>query len=224
LQPQRAALSDSCSELIATYLAVRDDPRTVLSYLRGWKPDPDFYYRIRSRPSPGRLKHAAEFIYLNRMCWNGLYRVNAAGSFNVPYGRPKTDYPMDEPNVLACAKTLAMRGVTIECEDFEHALTATQPGDLVFLDPPYVTGHNNNGFVDYNEVLFAWRDQQRLATLACNLASKGAHVVVTNAAHADVLALYPGFSKTELRRTSTIASSAKRRGPVAEALIWSVHG
>ena len=94
-------------------------------------------------------------------------------------------------------------------------------GDLVFLDPPYVTKHNYNGFRDWNERLFSWADQERLALVARRLADKGAHVIVSNADHADVVALYDGFKRSSLYRTSTLASNAAKRGRVTEALFYS---
>jgi DNA adenine methylase len=222
LEPTAAVLTDTCGELIATYVAVRDDPRTILRHLRDWKRDRDFYNQVRYKRSSGRLKRAAEFLYLNKMCWNGLYRVNSDGVFNVPYGLPKTDKIVDSSNLIACSRSLAVPGVRLACADFAEALVDTQPGDLVFLDPPFVTGHNNNGFIDYNEVLFSWSDQERLANEAARLADVGAHVIVANADHADVLDLYPGFKKRRFDRSSTIAANRAKRGRVTEALIWQL--
>jgi DNA adenine methylase len=220
LEPSRAALSDSCQDLVATYQAVRDNPSAVLRYLAPLYPDRDLFYDIRGNRSVARFKRAAEFIYLNKTCWNGLYRVNGRGEFNVPYGSPRTDDLIDPLNLRSCGVTLAQPEVTIASEDFEDALLDAEAGDLVFLDPPYVTGHNNNGFVDYNELLFSWHDQERVARLAIRLAADGVHVLVTNAFHNDVIDLYEGFQVTPLHRPSTIASSASKRGRVTEALLW----
>jgi DNA adenine methylase len=220
LRPREAFLSDSCPELIQTFEAVRDNVGAVLRYLRPLKPDRDLFYAIRSRRSTAPYKRAAEFIYLNKTCWNGLYRVNSRGEFNVPYGLPKTDYIVDEANLNACSSALTPTGVRLRCCDFEGALREVQQGDLVFLDPPYVTRHNNNGFIDYNERLFSWPDQVRLAHAAHDLADRGAHVLVTNAFHSEVIDLYNGFNVTPIDRASTLASSSAKRSRVNEALLW----
>src|SRR6202022_3116138 len=113
----------------------------VLRYLAPLRPDRDLFYEIRDNRSQGRFKRAAEFIYLNKTCWHGLYRVNADGDFNVPYGAPRTDNIIDATNLRQCAMALRRRGVRFAAADFEDALTSAKAGDLVFLDPPYVTRH-----------------------------------------------------------------------------------
>lgn len=220
LRPHRASLSDSCTDLIQTFDAVRDNAEAVLRYLRPLKPDREVFYAIRSKRSTARFKGAAEFIYLNKTCWNGLYRVNSRGEFNVPYGLPKTDHVVDEANLRACSVALAHEEVRLQSGDFEAVLTEVERGDLVFLDPPYVTRHNNNGFIDYNEQLFSWADQVRLARCAHELADRGAHVLVANAFHNDVIDLYKGFNLLPISRASTLASNAAKRSRVTEALLW----
>jgi DNA adenine methylase len=221
LRPDRAVLSDSCAELIDAYTALRDDPTEINRLLAPLTPDPTYFYALRKARSSHRVQHAAEFIYLNKTCWNGLYRVNSRGEFNVPYGRPKTQTLSEPNNVLACAAALDKPGVMIRCQDFEDALLDVEADDLVFLDPPYVTGHNNNGFVDYNELLFSWGDQVRLAQVAKDLAARGAHVIVTNAYHKDVLKLYRGFAVQMVTRHSTLASNKAFRGKVNEAVMYT---
>lgn len=222
LQPTRAVLTDKCGDLIATFGAVRDAPGAVIAYLnRLKKPRPKVFYRIRKKRSRGRIKRAAEFLYLNKSCWNGLYRVNSQGHFNVPYGRPKTDNIIDADNLRACSRSLARPEVRLATGDFDDALNGSAAGDLVYLDPPYVTGHSNNGFIDYNEVLFSWKDQERLANTARRLAADGVYVVVTNAYHQAVIDLYEGFAVRLFERASTLASAVSKRGRVIEAVLWS---
>ncbi|MDA8118309.1 MAG: Dam family site-specific DNA-(adenine-N6)-methyltransferase [Actinomycetota bacterium] len=221
LSPTRASLSDRCSELIEVYKATKDDVSAIIGYLRPLQPDREVFYAMRNRRSRGRLKRAAEFMYLNKTCWNGLYRVNSEGRFNVPYGMPKTPFIADFANLRACARTLQAGDVRLRACDFETALESVESGDLVYLDPPYVNGHNNNGFVDYNEILFSWEDQKRLAKRAQQLADDGAYVIVTNAHHNEVLELYRGFACHTLGRVSTLASNPGRRVRVREALLCS---
>jgi len=221
LCPGRASLSDKCGELIDVYKAIRDDVSAIIRYLRPLKPNRNAFYAIRDRPSRGRLKRAAEFVYLNKTCWNGLYRVNSEGRFNVPYGLPKTNCIADFENLRACARALQAPDVKLLSCDFEAALAPVEAGDLVYLDPPYVTRHNNNGFVDYNETLFSWEDQKRLAERAQQLADAGAYVIVTNTDHREVVELYRGFRRRTMTRCSTLAADAKCRGGVSEAFLWS---
>ena len=221
LRPDAAVLSDRASELIQTFIAVRDNVAAVERYLRQLDPSRSTYYAVRSNRSRGRFKRAAEFIYLNRNCWNGLFRVNSAGQFNVPYGWPKGPNEVDIPNLRACATLLRGPRISIWSADFEENLDDAKAGDLVYLDPPYVTGHNNNGFVDYNEVLFSWADQIRLAVAADRLAARGATVIVSNANHNEVIKLYPDFTRISFSRSSTLASDKTKRGAVSEVLMVS---
>jgi len=218
LRPTRALLTDSCPELIESFKAVRDNVQAVLRYIRPLKPNRELFYTLRSQRSTGRYKRTAEFIYLNKTCWNGLYRVNSRGEFNVPYGRPSTDRVIDEANLRTCSSALGGPYVELRCCDFESALSNVSRGDLVFLDPPYVTRHNNNGFIDYNERLFSWADQLRLAGIARSLADRGAHVIVANAYHQEIVELYEGFHVTRVDRFSTLASKSSKRGIVTEAI------
>jgi DNA adenine methylase len=221
LRPKRATLSDASSELIETWRSVREHAEDLCDYLQPLKPCKDLFYRIRANRSVTYPTRAGEFIYLNKTCWNGLYRVNGRGEFNVPYGAPQTDFIFDADVLRACSKTLKRNGISLRHCDFEVALRSVRECDLVFLDPPYVTKHNFNGFRDWNEKLFSWEDQVRLAKVAEKLAARGAHVLVSNADHADVAELYGRFRKFELERPSTLASDAGKRGRVTEALFAS---
>jgi len=205
LKPRRATLTDTSADLITTWVGLRDHCDTIIDHLRPLKPSKELFYRIRENRSSAPEKNAAEFIYLNRTCWNGLYRVNSKGKFNVPYGAPKTDFIFDEENIRACSKLLSQKEVTIRRADFERAVNRAREGDLVFFDPPYVTKHNFNGFRDWNEKLFSWSDQERLAKVAKELVERGVKVIVSNAEHEDIMALYPGFVRTSLSRTSTLS-------------------
>ena len=182
--------------------------------------DRDAYYRIRDTTVSGRFQKAARFIYLNRACWNGLYRVNSQGKFNVPYGAPNSSNLVDANVVFACSQALARPGIELRHEDFEKTVGASSVEDLVFLDPPYVTGHNNNGFIDYNEKLFSWSDQMRLAGIASELQRTGANVLVTNAYHPNLLELYPRFNFDVLSRHSTLAGNGNHRKAIEEVLMW----
>lgn len=219
--PKRAEISDASLPLIDTYRAVSSAPEQVLKFLRPLRPDKETFNRMRLYAARTPASEAGKFIFLNKSCWNGLYRVNSSGIFNVPYGWPKTDHLIDEENFRRCAKQLRRREVTIRHQDFEAIESRVSEGDFVFLDPPYVTSHNMNGFVDWNENLFSWKDQIRLASMAHRLVDKKANVLVTNAAHADLRSLYQHFGQAEFDRSTTLASDKSRRGRTSEAIFFA---
>lgn len=223
LRPEKALLSDKSRDLIGIYSAVRDNVSAILHYLKPLKPNRSLFYAIRNTPSIGRLKYAAEFLYLNKTCWNGLYRVNSHGKFNVPYGKPRSDFIADFENLRKCSKALQKPGISLDALDFEQALERVKAKDFVYLDPPYLTRHNNNSFVNYNEKLFSWEDQKRLARLARRLAKMGAYVLVTNADHSEVADLYKDFIKNTLIRRSTLAGDPDYRTQVKEAIFYSTN-
>ncbi len=221
LSPTHATLSDSSRELIDTWKAVRDHSDFLCEYLTPLRPSKELFYKIRDNRADNYPARAGEFLYLNKTCWNGLYRVNSKGDFNVPFGAPKTDYIFDRGNLLACSKILARSDVSIINADFYEIARKASQGDFVFLDPPYVTKHNHNGFRDWNENLFKWEDQIRLAYLANQLADRGVHVLISNADHPSVRKLYGNFSFSCIERSSTLASNREKRGRVTEAIFYT---
>jgi len=220
LGPSKAEISDVSPSLIATYRSVRRDSELILELLRPLKPNKATFDRIRRRTPKDSAEQAAQFIFLNKACWNGLYRVNSQGIFNVPFGRPKTDFVINEENFRRCAAQLRKREVSVKHQDFEAIADRVTEGDFVFLDPPYVTSHNMNGFVDWNECLFSWKDQVRLAAMAKKLAKRGANVLITNADHPDVRELYTGFGSSRFTRISTLASDKTQRKATSEAIFF----
>lgn len=221
VRPYHAVLNDSCPELMQTYLAVSTDAEHVVAAARRSPMTKQDFYRVRANRSTDLWERAGEFLYLNRGCFNGLYRVNSRGEFNVPWGRPKTSFVINRENLLAAQKLLSRDTVRLTCEDFEKSLQGCKERDFIYLDPPYVTMHNDNGFADYNEKLFSWHDQIRLAEAAQDLRRRGCHVLVTNAMHQDIISLYRGFEVHEFVRYSTLAGSAAKRRKVSEAILVS---
>lgn len=220
MNPRAALLGDTNRELIETYDAVRRDPDGVLRHLRRHQRAHDHahYYRVRDAAMRTPATRAARFIYLNRTCFNGIYRVNLDGTFNVPIGT-KTAVLLDTDDFRGVARRLA--GVVLRAGDFEQSIDQAAAGDLVFADPPYTVRHNNNGFVKYNEKLFTWDDQVRLAAALARAARRGVRVVATNAGHDDVRALYPPaiFACQSVTRYSAISSDCTTRRNYHELVI-----
>ncbi|SRR6266545_270770 len=220
LQPNRAVLSDCNAELIDVYRAIARRRRQVEALLsehhnaHGYR----YYYRIRGTIPADLAARAARTLYLNRTCFNGIYRVNLSGTFNVPKGE-KSTVLLDTDDFRAAASVL--RRAEIVCNDFEPMINRARGGDLVFADPPYTVRHNNNGFVKYNETLFSWTDQQRLAKALMRAAVRGVKVVLTNADHDEVRALYPQrtFSARVVERYSSISCTTSSRRSYRELVI-----
>lgn len=134
IRPDHAVLNDSCTELIQTYLAVSADAERVGAAATKLPLTKQDFYHLRANRSSDRWERAGEFVYLNRGCFNGLYRVNSRGEFNVPWGRPKTSFIVDRENLLAVQKLLAHDRVRLTCNDFEESLRRCQEGDFIYLD------------------------------------------------------------------------------------------
>lgn len=220
LQPDSAYLSDSNSELIATFRAVRDSVESVIEELSDLKNNKTTFLRVRASTPARSVDRAVRMIYLNKTAFNGMYRVNQEGRFNVPFGQFSSVNICQEERLQAASDALA--GATLRTESFQRALSKVKRGDLVYLDPPYVTTHNNNGFLKYNSRLFAWSDQQRLADLAEELRCMGAIVLISNAAHGPLLDLYPYFHAYYLQRHSLIGGGNDFRGSITEVLLSSI--
>ena len=223
LEPRHAVLSDTNPELINCYRCIRDHCQEVIKILKRLKVNEEMYYRVRDKLYYGadKIRRAAFFIYLNKTCWNGLYRVNRKGYFNVPVGRVKGSVKIFDPEQLVIASHLLKRARLLCC-DFEKAVKDSKAGDLVYFDPPYITTHLNNGFIKYNSKLFHHTDELRLARVAHYLAMSKVLVLASNAAHPLIKQQYNGpFYKIELQRTSVIAADSNKRTKFAELLISS---
>jgi len=221
LNPSKAVLSDLNPNLIGTYAALRDSWEKVEKILRFHHKNhsKEHYYRLRKQSLRTAHTKAAQFIYLNRTCWNGLYRVNLSGNFNVPIGTKK-NVILETDNFLATSKRL--RSAELHCRDFEITIDLATAGDVVFADPPYTVHHNNNGFVKYNENIFSWDDQIRLRDALVRARERGAKIIMTNANHTSVRELYKNdFEMGPISRMSVIAGSALARKKFEELLIVS---
>jgi len=216
LKPQRAILSDSNPDLINAYRALRSHPdqihRLLVAYQK--RHTSKFYYRWRGRRPKNTIHQAARFLYLNRVCWNGLYRVNLKGEFNVPLGT-KTAVAFPQGYLRSISRRLYR--ARILRSDFEDVIDKTGAGDFVYVDPPYTVMHNNNNFLKYNDVLFSWEDQKRLAGSVGRASKRGALILISNANHRSVRQLYRGFGTVEvLRRASVLAGDTTARQQTAE--------
>lgn len=222
LQPTTAILCDKNEELIATYRAIRSRSGLVKSALEdhAQKHSDAYYYQVRATKPTSLIAKAARMLYLNRTCFNGIYRVNHQGIFNVPRGS-KDAVMLDTDDFSAVAA--ALRKAELIAGDFSDAINKAQKGDFIFADPPYTVQHNNNGFIKYNEKIFSWEDQVRLADCLAAAVCRGANVVSTNANHQSVRDLYSSRSFTcrVTSRFSAISGGGQHRGQYEELIITS---
>lgn len=220
--PQNALIADSNPELINLYKEIATNVENVISYLRGYINTEDCFYDVRSQRWDylPNAEAAARMIFLNKTCFNGLYRVNRKGQFNVPFGKYKNPKICDTENLLLAAEIL--KNTTISLGDFETILLSnTTPGDFVFLDPPYVPVGLYSDFKRYTKEQFGVEDQVRLAQVVSTLHDIGATVVLTNSNHPLVHELY-GKYDIEIHNTRRhINSKADRR--VGQDVVVTIH-
>ncbi len=218
LKPKSAILSDTNHRLIETYQIVRDDWEKVEKELKRFQycHSSKFYYEQRERVYRARHMRAAQFLYLNRTCFNGLYRENLKGIFNVPKGE-KDRVVFEEEDFSEISSVL--KSAKIFTSDFEQVVDNSDQGDFIFADPPYTTAHNINGFVKYNQKIFSWEDQIRLKKAIIRAAERGVKILLTNADHQSIRDLYVGVGHYQaIRRQSVIAGKSQFRGTTSEAI------
>ncbi|MEX2480585.1 MAG: DNA adenine methylase [Gammaproteobacteria bacterium] len=219
--PNGAYLSDINPNLIDAYVGVRDDIEGVLRALAEHERlhSEQHFYAVRASSPRTPARRAARIIYLNRTCFNGLYRENSKGQFNAPFGRYDNPLIRDIANLRAVAETL--RFASIHARTFVDALDDIQAGDLVYFDPPYIPASRTAGFTSYSRNKFGLAQQRQLAEAFTYLASKGAKVIASNSFTDLTCDLYAGHYIYEVHATRRVNSRPDRRGAVAEALITS---
>ncbi|HOF66313.1 MAG TPA: Dam family site-specific DNA-(adenine-N6)-methyltransferase [Candidatus Fermentibacter daniensis] len=219
LCPKVSILADVNEELINAYTQVKCSPKYIEEELQKCQQlhSARFYIDQRTNTPKNILDRAVRFIYLNRTCWNGLYRVNLRGQFNVPIGTKNiVEYP---PGYLQKVSS-RLKEAEIISSDFERVIDMAQNGDFVYADPPYTVAHNTNNFIKYNSKLFSWQDQIRLCRATERAARRGATVMVSNADHQCIRELYNQIGICHrVHRTSKLAADTNYRISTTELLI-----
>merc|ERR1711974_234277 len=170
----------------------------------------------------GDTNKAARFIYLNKTSYNGIYRVNKKGKYNVPYGYRKGSNLYEFDNMLRLSNLLN-DNVNSFSGDFDLVRENLQPRDLVFIDPPYTVAHENNGFIEYNQSIFTWEDQERIANLLEHINTIGAYFIMTNAAHESIHELFQQFGTRKIvQRHSVIGGNGATRNRVNEYIYSNI--
>lgn len=221
MNPEQAILSDINDELINAYICLRDEFESVYRNLHTHqiKNSKEYYYVIRSRRTRTNATSAARTIYLNKACFNGIYRVNRDGGFNVPYGKVK-NVIFDKHDLHD--SSIALGNVEILCQDFEETIDLAERDDFIFCDPPYAVLNEDNRFVSYTANLFSWNDQVRLSLALNRAAQRGVKILMTNVNHQEVRALYEnlyGFELDVVERNCMISSQLNARRVYSELIV-----
>ena len=230
LDGKEIVLIDGLEELINAYRAVRDRVEDLIAAL--WahdsrKQDAGYFYEVRAwdrQPGYARrsdVERAARFLFLNRTCYNGLYRVNRQGQFNVPFGRYRNPTICDEDNLRAASR--ALQGVSLVAADFGRCLDGAGPGDFVYLDPPYHPLSDTAHFTSYTAADFDFEDQRRLADLFRELDRRGCQLMLSNSATDPICALYAGYEQRTVQAVRAISSRGDGRGAIPELLVMNTY-
>ena len=217
----KSFLNDLNQDLINTYQIIKNEPDELIKSLSKYQQTENSYYKIRKTNPKDAIIRASRFIFLNKTCFNGLYRVNRNGEFNVPYG--KKTFNIEEVSAKIKNCSIKLQTSKLSSTDFASSLNKIHEKDLVFLDPPYTVTHNNNGFVKYNEKIFSLSDQKRLRKYIDHLNKVNAYFIMSNANHKIIKEIFSGTAEIyELERKSLIGSSKKSRGVYKELLISNI--
>jgi DNA adenine methylase len=219
IQPVRAVLADINSDLIAFYSALRDQPAELVKRLRALTASREQYYAIRASRPRGQIGRAVRFAYLNRLAWNGLYRVNRRGEFNVPMGDRLPSVMWNEADLLQASAALA--GTRLRAADFRTMARQARAGDFVFIDPPYPRGSRERvGFNRYASTLFAASDHHDLAILIDKMTKRSVQVMLTLPDKDHFAEIYPSsLRRTIVNSKALIACNGSDRRHVAELIL-----
>lgn len=219
---KKAYLSDTNQQLINAYIFTRDNPEALITVFCQFNNTEAEYYRAREELTlENTVENAARFLFLNQTSYNGLFRVNREGRYNVPYGY-RVRWTYDIERIRAASRKL--HNTRIETGDFEINKHRICENDLVFLDPPYTVSHNNNGFIAYNQNLFSIDDQKRLKKFIEYVKRKGAFYILTNAAHETIKDIFLTADDRiiELQRNSLIGGRNANRSAISEYIFTNI--
>lgn len=227
LQPKKAVINDINKELINTYIAIRDHVDELIESLRKHKNEKEYFYKIRDLDRKkeydniSMVERASRIIYLNKTCYNGLFRVNSQGFFNVPFGNYKNPNIVNEIVLRAVHKYLNSNNITILNVDFEEAVENAKKGDFIYFDPPYDPISDTSSFTGYSLYGFDKDDQIRLKNVFVELDKKGCKVLLSNSATDFIKDLYRDYRIEIVYANRNINSIASKRGKIDEVLVMN---
>lgn len=222
LQPEKSTLSDLNRELVITYNVIKKNVGKLISSLQKHKTDKEYFLKVRAQDSSklDDISVASRFIFLNRMCFNGLYRVNSKGKFNVPFGRYNNPKICDEVNLRKVSA--ALQNTEIINSDYKFVLTETKKGDFVYFDPPYYPVSKTASFTSYTSSSFFEKEQIELRDTLVTLHKRGCFVMLSNSDTPFIRKIYSGIKGVKINKVTAgrmINSDASKRGKISEVLI-----
>ncbi len=222
LLPEKAHLSDLNGELVTTYNVIKNDVENLIKSLKKHKVTKEYFLKIREQ-NPENLSDvsiAARFIYLNRTCFNGMYRVNSKGKFNVPYGKHNNPLVCDETNLRKVSK--ALQKVQIKHQDYKAILKHVKKGDFIYFDPPYYPVSKTSTFTAYTKESFLDKEQLELRDTFLELQKRGCFVMLSNSDSGFINKIYSGYKGISINKVEAgraINSKGSGRGKITEVLI-----
>ncbi len=222
---QKCSVSDLNSDLVLSYITIRDKVEDLISSLKKHSKNyfadkSSYYYSIREKEPKDQISKTSRLIFLNRTCFNGLYRVNSKGKFNVPLGRYSNPNIVNEENLRTISQTLQSKKISIKCQDFSSVLDQAKKDDFVYFDPPYQPVSKTANFTSYTNRDFNLDDLKRLAELCYDLDSKGCKVVLSNSNTKDVKSFFDKSWKVkEVEVNRAINSDSKKRTGHSELVV-----
>jgi DNA adenine methylase len=225
-QPRHAIVNDLNKDLITTYLVIRDDVRTLIELLKQYENTADYFYKVRDLDRDkeqysqlSSVEKAARLLYLNKTCYNGLFRVNSSGEFNSPFGNYKNPNIVNEPVLLAVNKYFCNNDIAFYSEDFASTLKRIKRGAFVYLDPPYDPVSDTSSFTGYNKGGFDRKEQIRLKNCCDELSANGIKFMLSNSSTDFIKELYNNYNITTVNANRAINSNGQKRGKVEEVII-----
>lgn len=226
VQPSKAIVNDLNEDLIAVYEVIRDDVDLLIEDLKKHENDAEYFYAMRDKDrdkeiyqSMSKVERASRLIYLNKTCFNGLFRVNSSGEFNSPFGHYKNPNIVNEPVLRAVNKYFSTNNISFCNEDFAVTLERVGKGGFVYLDPPYDPVSDTASFTGYNKGGFDRSEQMRLKQCCDELTKRGVKFLLSNSATAFIKDLYKDYDISVVQAKRAINADASKRGAIEEVLI-----
>ena len=226
LQPSKAIINDLNNDLITMYEVIKKDVDSLIDSLAKHENNAEYFYALRdldrnkeTYKTLSDLEKASRLIYLNKTCYNGLFRVNSAGEFNTPFGYYKNPNIVNAPTLRAVSKYFNTAKIEFRCEDFEETLSRVSKGAFVYLDPPYDPVSDTASFTGYNKGGFGREEQLRLYECCERLNKKNIKFMLSNSSTDFIKALYGKYNVTTVQASRAINSNGLKRGAVEEVLV-----
>lgn len=225
LKPKKALINDINNEIINVYKTIKDNPDELIKKLKTYKNDEESYYEVRNLDRSkdyeklSNIEKASRILFLNRTCFNGLYRVNSKGQNNVPYGKYKNPTICDEKNIKNVSSYFNKNDIVIKNLDFEKIFEFAKEGDFVYLDPPYDPLTETSSFVSYSKDGFTRKDQERLKKCCDTLTKNNVKFLLSNSSTNFIKELYKDYTIIEVDASRNISADTKGREKVKEVLI-----